>query len=303
MAQENGRSVTLRQSAELVAASMGEAVLNSSHIQARVNMIQGAIKQVFKEGVHFGTIPGTPKPTLYKPGAEQLLVMFRIAAMPPKTEDLSTPDCVRYRVTREGQSQVNGAILGAGTGECSSDEEKYKWRRPVCEEEFEETAPDRRREVWKRTRDGNQKMKQIRTNPADVANTVLKMADKRALVAMTLVVTGASDAFAQDIEDLPEEIRETITEGHEQRPPVEMPKATDKPAIEGDAQEPVVSSEVLPANAISEPQRKRFYAIWKGAGKTQDEVKRYLKLKIGSEDDHHITKDVYEDCCKWAEKK
>jgi hypothetical protein len=36
---------------------------------------------------------------------------------------------------------------------------------------------------------------------ADVANTVLKMADKRALVAATLIATGLSEYFTQDIED------------------------------------------------------------------------------------------------------
>ena len=36
---------------------------------------------------------------------------------------------------------------------------------------------------------------------ADIVNTVLKMADKRALVAATLIATGLSEYFTQDIED------------------------------------------------------------------------------------------------------
>ena len=48
---------------------------------------------------------------------------------------------------------------------------------------------------------------QIRTEPADLANTILKMACKRAMIAMTLNVTAASDIFTQDIEDIPEELR------------------------------------------------------------------------------------------------
>ncbi len=36
---------------------------------------------------------------------------------------------------------------------------------------------------------------------ADLANTILKMADKRALVAATLIATGLSEYFTQDIED------------------------------------------------------------------------------------------------------
>jgi len=52
---------------------------------------------------------------------------------------------------------------------------------------------------------------------------------------------------------------------------------------------------------ISEPQRKRFYAIWKKAGKSQEEVKEYLKEIFGSESSKDITKAGYENACKWAE--
>ena len=45
-------------------------------------------------------------------------------------------------------------------------------------------------------------------NVADVANTVLKMAKKRAMVDGILTVTGASDIFTQDIEELPKEYLE-----------------------------------------------------------------------------------------------
>src|SRR5690606_22905756 len=48
--------------------------------------------------------------------------------------------------------------------------------------------------------------KQVRTNPADVANTILKMAKKRAQVDAVITATAASDIFTQDIEDLPEEV-------------------------------------------------------------------------------------------------
>lgn len=164
---------TIEQSRNLVEESMAAGVLSDKHIQARVNMIQGAIKNIFKKDVHFGVIPGTQKPTLYQPGADQLLVMFRIAASEPKVEDLSTPDSIRYRVTAGGTSQIGGHFLGAAVGECSSDEEKYKWRKPVCDQEFDEAAPDRKREVWKRGQNGPYKVKQIRTNPAEDRKSVV----------------------------------------------------------------------------------------------------------------------------------
>jgi hypothetical protein len=182
--------------------------LSADEIRAGVNLIQQVMKSVMKEGVHYGTIPGTPKPTLYKAGAEKICSTFRIA-IEPLAEDLSTADECRYRVTARAVSQ-SGVYLGAGIGECSSNEAKYRWRSPVCDEEFNETPEDRRRQIWKRGKNGNYQQKQIRTEPADVANTILKMAAKRGMIAVTLQVTAASDIFAQDIEDLPEELRHSI---------------------------------------------------------------------------------------------
>ena len=167
---------------------------------------------LMKDGVHYGTIPGTPKPTLYQPGAELLCLTFRIAAT-PRVEDLCSDETVRYRVTMQATSQVSGEVLGEGVGECSSDEEKYRWRRPVCDEEWAETPESHRREKWVRGKNGHFKAKQVRTSPADVANTILKMGAKRALIAMTRTVLACSDIFAQDLEDLPEEVREAVVDG------------------------------------------------------------------------------------------
>ncbi len=53
---------------------------------------------------------------------------------------------------------------------------------------------------------------------------------------------------------------------------------------------------------ITEPQRKRFYAIGKGAGKSDEEMKAYL-LTLGIEHSAAIPYDRYEEVCKWAEGK
>ena len=202
-------------------ATIDRGVLSTTEVVGRVHRIQDVMRTLMKNGVHYGTIPGTPKPTLYKPGAELLLMTFRVAPTPAQIEDLSTPDEVRYRVTMRGTNQATGEVLGEMMGECSSNEEKYRWRRPVCDEEWQEADPDRRREKWMRGQNNSHfKAKQIRTSPADVANTILKMAVKRASIALTLAVLAASDIFAQDIEDLAEELRESIAE----EPPSEPAK-------------------------------------------------------------------------------
>jgi hypothetical protein len=202
--------------------------LTAQDMRLRVNRMQEVMKAVMKDGVHYGIIPGTDKPTLYKAGAEVALVTFRVAALVKSTEDIGTPgEEVRYRVVMQGAHQITGDVLGEGAGECSSNEEKYKWRRPVHENEYNAADPERRREKF--TKKG-EVWKQVRTEPADVANTILKMAVKRALVAMTLVVTAASDVFTQDIEDVPEELRENVTEKKAAAAVVRQPERVDTPS-------------------------------------------------------------------------
>lgn len=201
----------------------GGPPLTAVEIKAQVQVIQQVMAAVMKEGHHYGTLPGTPKPTLYKPGSEKILTTFHIGVDPSgdSVTDLSTGDEIRYRVAARGFCQQSGILLGVGIGECSSNEEKYKWRRPVCDEEFNETPEDRRREVWKNIRGKIEKLKQIRTQPSDVANTILKMAKKRAQIDMTLTVTAASDVFDQDLEDLPDGMVGEATNG---KAPLKDPK-------------------------------------------------------------------------------
>jgi len=94
----------------------------------------------------------------------------------------------------------------------------------VCTEEFELTPENARRLKFAKWKGQIEKKIQIRTEAADMANTVLKMACKRAMIAMTLNVTAASDIFTQDIEDLPEELRQHEAAAQQQPQPKEEPK-------------------------------------------------------------------------------
>ena len=262
--------------------------LTAAQVKAQVQRIQEVMAAVMVKDVHYGVIPGTQKPTLYKPGSEKILSTFRIAAHPKDIEDLSTYDEIRYRVKVHGVSMENDQILfGVGIGECSSNEEKYKWRRPVCDEEYAETPDDRKREKWvKGYQDKpNYKIKQIRTSPSDVANTILKMAKKRAQIDMTLTATGASDVFDQDLEDLPDGV---VQEVADKKPPIKPPQK--KSEAQADP------------SKISDAQRKRFYAIATNAGFSNDEIKAHL-AKYGIEHTADILKSQYDELCAWAEAK
>lgn len=196
----------------------------AAEVKAHVQRVQQVMKAVMKPNLHYGSIPGAgDKKMLLKPGAELLALTFHIAPS-FRVEDLSDHDSVRYRVVCVGAHQSTGIVLGEGLGEASSNEEKYRWRNAVCDEEFNETPEDRRRVKWQRGRDGAYQRKQIRTVPADVGNTVLKMAVKRAQVAMTINVTAAGDIFGQDLEDMPPEIVETLTEHDREAAPRGKPE-------------------------------------------------------------------------------
>lgn len=204
----------------------GSRSLTAADVRAQVNLMHDVMKEVMIENTHFGIIPGTKQPSLYKAGAEKIMSTFRLAA-DPQVEDLGRDGEVHYRV-KVALLSASGAFLGAGIGECSSSEEKYAWRRIVCEEEFVATPENRRRIKFQKYQGKVEQVKQIRTNPADVSNTVLKMAKKRGLVDAVLTVTAASDLFTQDIEDLPAEVVAEIARQHE---PTEKDKAAARKAV------------------------------------------------------------------------
>jgi len=206
----------------VVSSSVVNDTLTADDARKQVNLIQQIMKSVMLKDTHYGVVPGCGnKPTLLKAGAEKLINTFRLA-VDPIVEDLSTPDCFRYRVTTRLTHQNTGVFMGSGIGEASSDEEKFKWRASVCQEEYDETADDRRRKKWKNDKyKGLIQILQVRTNPADLANTVLKIGKKRSLSDATLTTLGASDIFTQDIEDMPSEYLNQGTS----KPVTDKPKA------------------------------------------------------------------------------
>lgn len=182
-------------------AVQSEKPLAAMQLKAQVTLIQDVMQTVMKEGQHYGKIPGCGnRPALLKPGAEKLMMTFRLAA-DPQVQEIPTEDGITFRVVCRVTNQATALFLGAGIGECSSREEKYNWRSAICDEEYDATPDDRKRVKWaKKWENGKQKpyqIRQVRTNPADMANTILKMAKKRALVDAILTVTAASDIFAQ----------------------------------------------------------------------------------------------------------
>lgn len=215
---------------ELVTIESGP--LSSQQVRGQVNLIQEVMRDVMKLNEHYGKIPGCgDKPTLLQPGAQKLIMTFRLVPDPEMTVlDMGNGHReVRCKVRLFNQA---GVFLGAGVGTCSTMEGKYRFRsgpveftdKPVPKEYWDLRVKDPKKAqallgegmqakknesgMWVCARKGAQVE---HDNPADYYNTVEKMSYKRALVSATLTVTAASDIFTQDIEDMPEVIPQAST--------------------------------------------------------------------------------------------
>jgi len=181
-----------------------DKTLTAMDVQAQVNLIQEIMKQVMTEDEHFGKIPGCPKPTLFKPGAEKIAMTFRFAAeydeLPGSTE---SNDFICYKINCNLVHFPTGRKVGSGRGTCNSKEKKYRTRSVFANKATEEEK-DLGQEVERTSSKGKYTVYIVPQDPWDIQNTLYKMACKRALVAAVLTATAASDCFTQDIEDLPE---------------------------------------------------------------------------------------------------
>lgn len=190
--------------------------------QMRVDAIQAIYGKIMRKDSDYGVIPGCgTKPALLKPGAEKIIMAFRLA---PTTVHTITDLGGGHReiVVRTTLRAADGTLLGDGVGSCSTMETKYRYRQAerVCPACGKSTIIKGKAEYgggWlcfakkggcgAKFQDGDpaiEKQNIGRVENADLAdqyNTVLKMAEKRSLVDVVLRVAGASDIFTQDIEE------------------------------------------------------------------------------------------------------
>ena len=291
-------------------------------IAQRASIVE-CMSSVMRKDHDYGIVPGTDKPSLLKPGSEKLLSLFNLAAQ-PNAEDLSTPDCIRYRVTITVIHTPTGTIAGFGVGEASSAESKYQWRGAVCNEEWDATPEDRRRLKWKKGYGDKPafSVRQIRAEMEDVANTVLKMAKKRAQIDAVLTATAASDVFAQDVEDLvaagldlPPDATDFPTpaaalpqdlQRKADAPPAPQPQQQRQPApqtAQRPAHQPTQAQRQGPGPVITQPQASRFWAIAMQYHKDHTKITGYIRNVIGVQKKDDIPLSRYDEAIAWAEGK
>ena len=277
--------------------------LSVEDLIAQVSKIQTVMRQVMRAGEHYGVIPGTgSKPTLLKAGAEKLGLLFRLDPQYEATTDdkdnghgghlTVVSKCTLWHIP-------TGQRIGSGMGSCSTREAKYAYRTaartcPSCGSSAIIRGKEEYGGGWLcYSKKGGCGKKYSEVDPAivgqttgrianedlaDQYNTVLKMSNKRSLIAATLNATAASDTYTQDLED--------TTEPHEvaghpaATAPAPGSRIIDAPPPDGDG-------------LISEGQAKRLWAIARTAGLAEDDVRRVIGAH-GFEKTGEITREAYD---------
>jgi len=200
-----------------------------SDIRKRTHAIQEVMKGVMKEGTHFGTIPGTPKPSLWKAGAEVLCMTFRLAPMLESRVTTDDPDTEwTFTGTRRDGNIVTGTCIGFFEVEA------------IC------TINGMNGETFSRcsARCCSREAKYRSLALYDIRNTIQKMAEKRAFVSAVLMATGASDIFTQDIEDFPELVGVPVVQSVPVQKVVEVPSPSSEASSAAEVASPAVEVKV-----------------------------------------------------------
>ena len=189
---------------------------------------------VMRDGIHYGVIPGVNKPSLFKPGAEAINVALRLAPHYDSEKIWHEDGHLTVVANCTLKHIPTDLTIATGEGLCSTKESRYAYRTakrtcPLCGEpqirksrnqprsgDYEGANPSDPPGWYCWRKEGGcganfahndesitsqEEGKAPNPDLPDQYNTVLKMADKRALIAAVLNGTAASDVFTQDVED------------------------------------------------------------------------------------------------------
>ena len=168
--------------------------------------LRDMMRAVLHADVDYGVIPGTNKPSLYKPGAEKLLQWFGFGHAMERVEIERDADGGRLGVTYRctvTKAMPDGRVIVVATceGYAGYDEERFYQTA-----EQAQAKAKAQEEKWARKdkRQPNPAKWQNITEYRAPWNSVIKMCQKRALVGAALQATSGSTLFTQDVEDTTE---------------------------------------------------------------------------------------------------
>ena len=181
-------------------------VMAPEDAKALDDQLRASMTAVLRKDTDYGIIPGMgDKPTLLKPGAEKLLQWFGFGFVNERDETERDGDGnrigVTYRCTvTKGLPGGHQVTVATCEGYAGYDEERFFQTAEQAQ------AKARAKEEFWAARDNrapNAHKWQHLTGYRAPWNTVIKMAQKRALVGAAIDATAAAGLFTQDLEDMP----------------------------------------------------------------------------------------------------
>lgn len=115
----------------------------------RRNAVVDFVKQLMKEGIDYGKIPGIDKPTLLKPGAEKLVTFFGLSPEFVTTAEVEDWTGTEHRgeaffYYRYKCRLLRGErVIGEGEGSANSWESKHRYRWASAEQVKDRSDKDR----------------------------------------------------------------------------------------------------------------------------------------------------------------
>lgn len=226
------------------------------------------IKSELEDDVDFGVIPGTKKPSLWKPGAEKLANIFQLGSRivsVDKTIDFEANLAI-YTTRLEVFHLKTGIAIAQCEGACTSREKKYYHRT-----------------IYQWVNNQKEAVGTEETPIGDLLNTLGKMSLKRAYVGAVILATGASGFFTQDLEDMPD-----FSKDDHKPSPRAAPKGT--PPIIKPVQA-AAPAPLQPKEAPKPPAGPTRASVWAEAVKlgkqinwTEEDVKNFLVEKAAPAD-------------------
>ncbi len=187
--------------------SQGEIVEKEAHeiidIERASRLKEGLqefYSRVLTKGVDYSVLPGTPKPSLRKEGAELLTVGFRYRPISTivSSQEITDPDKPFFHYVVKCSLYKDNELMGEAVGAANSRELQFAYKWVDANSVGKDTKTYGERMI------NGRKQVRVALEPWEIfsqQNKVLKMADKRAFVAAILRVTGASRIFTQDLEE------------------------------------------------------------------------------------------------------
>ena len=268
IAQFNSGAIALRQKDPIKYAALQRQILAKT------------FETLMVSGIDYGKVDGCgDKPMLFKAGAEKAASVFDLAIKIELVKEIEDWDKEFFSYTIKAiVSDRSNRTLAECIGSCNSKEKKYRYR--WIPEKFateDQKANKVSRKESKRYR-GTFDIQVPNPDICDQVNTIMKMAEKRAMVGAVLIATNSSAFFGN----------------------AELEMQNDFEAPEDRPQWDTLDAEVIPEDVTITPaQGKRLWAIATQAGHTKESVKALLDT-YGIESSKAIPVSQYDAICTQA---